>query len=139
MKKALDRTFDLSEDGLAARYRVRLFVPSEDGEEAERVLLTSWELDQPGEPLDAWQERMADAAFDLLGQLGDTLTLIEFYPERTYRMGENTATFGEELAMARIRPQPDGTLALLDFGEMDRAALETRIGESLTAGKETAP
>lgn len=129
MVKTLDRTFDLSEDGLAARYRVRLYEPSPEESGAERVLLTSWELDQPGQPLDAWVERMADAAFDVLHRQGGPLLLVELHLDREYRLGG----ISDEITTARVLPMDDGTLALLDFGEMTRPDLESRIGESLTA------
>jgi hypothetical protein len=137
LRKTLDRTFDLSSDGLAACYRIRLFeqnaVPDAPNDApAERILVTSWDLHQPGLPLDAWMERMADEAFSVLHGQGGPLLLVEFYPSREFRIGENLLTFGEEITMARIQPQSDGTIALLDFGEMARADIEARIGESLT-------
>jgi hypothetical protein len=142
MRKTLDRTFDLREDGLAATYRIRLYETIEVKPDhiPERWLLTSWELHQPGLPLDAWMERMADQAFDVLHGQGNVLTLVEFFPQREYRLGEkgeNTLTLAEEIRMARIQPQEDGGIALLDFGEMTREEIEARIGESLTAASET--
>jgi hypothetical protein len=139
--KTLDRTFDLSEDGLAATYRIRLYETSDRSDctataDTERILVTSWELHQPGLPLDDWMERMADAAFDILHGQGASLTLVEFFPQRQYRIGdrgENTLTFPEEITMARIQPQEDGSIALLDFGEMKREEIEERIGEPLSA------
>lgn len=147
MRKTLDRTFDLTEDGLAAAYRIRLYeTVNEPGdphattamvrEDAERVLVTSWELRQPGLPLDAWMERMADQAFEVLHGQGGVLTLVEFFPRREYQIGEkgeNMLTFPEEICMARIQPQEDGSIALLDFGETTREEIEAQIGESLTA------
>jgi hypothetical protein len=144
--KTLDRTFDLREDGLAATYRIRLYETRKEGNDTadsrnqERVLVTSWELRQPGLPLDAWMERMADEAFSILHGQGNALTLVEFFPQRQYRIGdkgENTLTLEEEIRMARIQPQEDGSIALLDFGEMTREEIEARIGESLTAASET--
>lgn len=139
--KTLDRTFDLSEDGLAATYRIRLYEAPDRRDcittaDTERILVTSWELHQPGLPLDDWMERMADAAFDILHGQGSPLTLVEFFPQRQYRIGEkgeNTLTFAEEITTARIQPQEDGSIALLDFGELDREEIEARIGESLIA------
>jgi hypothetical protein len=139
LTKTLDKTFDLSEDGIAATYRIRLYEPAQEESDAveiptaERVLVTSWELRQPGLPLAAWMERMADEAFTVLHGQGGPLTLVEFFPERQYHIGKNTVSFGEEITMARIQPKPDGSIALLDFGEMAREELEARIGESLTA------
>lgn len=131
MKKTLDKTFDLAEDGLAARYRVRLYESEHEECDPERVLITSWEQDQPGQPLDVWLQRMSCEAFRLLHQQGGPLLLIEFQPERSYQFGGNLLTFAEEITMARIQPLEGGKLALLDFGEMARSDVERRIGESL--------
>ena len=141
LTKTLDKTFDLTDDGLAALYRIRLYEPTPEiasTPDMERVLVTSWELHQPGLPLDAWMERMAHEAFDLLHGQGGPLLLIEFTPERHYQLGDNRLTFGEEITMARIQPLPDGTIALQDFGEMAREEIEARIGESLTERAEIA-
>lgn len=136
MKKTLDRAFDLSEDGLMACYRLRLY-ESEESDSPERVLLVTWVLHEPGQPLGKWEEQMADSAFSVLHEQGGDLLLVEFYPKREYRLGENLVTFDEEIRMARIRPLPDGSLALLDFGEMSREEVEARIGEPLSETEAT--
>ncbi len=136
MRKTLDQTFDLTEDGLSACYRLRLYEPEvseiEASESPERVLVATWVLHEPGQPLEKWTEQMADSTFSVFHEQGGQLLLIEFYPRREYRMGENLVIFEEEISMARIQPLTDGTLALLDFGEMAREEVEARIGESLT-------
>ena len=106
MKKTLDQRFELEDSKeRKADCRVRVFVPVQDEQMSEAVVLVSWSPQVPDFATGPWLESIVSGFRGGLADVQSELDflLIEHYAGRKYRLGNVLMDFDEELGLVLFK------------------------------------